>query len=329
MQKIANLILEGGGVGAIAYAGFLKKAQEQNSIDLHQLERVAGVSSGAIAATQLALNYTPDEILLSLKNTDFAKFTQEADRPEDLQVFTEQGLYNKDYLYNYIGALIEAKTQNPYITFAELHALRENFHYKDVYVVATKIFMINSQPEAYEFTFSYEHTPGAKIIDAVRASAAIPFIFAPVRLLRNDKGQYIIHAEGDVFVDGGVLNTYPIRIFDRARYLSNPLTDTTPHTIIYNPESMGLRLASHIDMTTLHHMQEQPILTDFQYANALFFIMRNRRHHNNLDNMYDLKRSIVIDTLGISSTQFDLSDQDKWALLKSGEDAALRLNNPA
>jgi NTE family protein len=324
MKKITNLILEGGGVGAIAYAGFLKEGQQNGLIQLDNMQRVAGVSSGAIAATQIALQYSANEILESLARTDFKKFTQDPKVPDKLSVFTENGPYKLDFLYDYIGNLIKAKTGDENVTFADLHA---DPQFKDLYVVATKLFLLNSQPEAQEFIFSYEHTPGARVVDAVRASASLPFIFPPVRLLHEKNGSYVIHSQGDIYIDGGVLNAYPIRIFDQMRYLSEPTHSNGKQTAVYNHETLGLRLASHADLTYSQNtrVSEQPILNDFEYANTLFFIMKNGRQTTNFDHTYDQKRSIIIDTLGISSTQFDLTDQQKAALLHSGEQAAKQL----
>jgi hypothetical protein len=40
----------------------------------------------------------------------------------------------------------------------------------------------------------------------------------------------------------------------------------------------------------------------------------------------DKKRSIIIDTLGITSTDFNLTNQQKEELIKSGEKAAQQLS---
>jgi NTE family protein len=57
--------------------------------------------------------------------------------------------------------------------------------------------------------FSAEHTPRMCIADAVRISMSIPLFFAAKRSLR-----------GDVYVDGGVLENYPIKLFDREKYVA-------------------------------------------------------------------------------------------------------------
>ena len=50
--------------------------------------------------------------------------------------------------------------------------------------------------------YSFETTPQMKLIDAIRISISIPFIFTPVI---NNKGEYVI--------DGAVYNPYPIQYY--------------------------------------------------------------------------------------------------------------------
>lgn len=58
--------------------------------------------------------------------------------------------------------------------------------------------------------FSHENpdTKDVDIIDALRATASFPFAFAPHKVM--------INGEEQEFIDGGVLNNYPIDIFDEA-----------------------------------------------------------------------------------------------------------------
>lgn len=197
-QQITNLVLEGAGVGAIAYAGFLDKAEINGILKIDKLKRIAGVSSGAIAALQIALNYTPQEMITTIQKTDFARF---ADAPggivaDVLRLFTEEGIYKNEFLYCYIRDLIKAKIDNENVTFYDLQNIKDKHNFKDLYVIATKLFMINNQPEAEAFIFSHEHTPHARVIDAIRASASLPIIFPPMRLREENNGKYIIHSDG-------------------------------------------------------------------------------------------------------------------------------------
>ena len=72
-QTIKNLVFEGGGIRGLAYAGALMELQERKMLD--SVERLAGTSAGAIAATLYAVGYNPEEIsnlIAALKIKSFA-----------------------------------------------------------------------------------------------------------------------------------------------------------------------------------------------------------------------------------------------------------------
>ena len=58
--NITNLAFTGGSVKGTAYAGVAKALYDANL--LSNIERVSGVSAGAIFATALALKYSAEEI---------------------------------------------------------------------------------------------------------------------------------------------------------------------------------------------------------------------------------------------------------------------------
>src|SRR5205085_8832921 len=146
---------------------------------------------------------TTNEIISQLHEMDFTKFTH-----------THATEFEKEYLYNYLRELIKEKTGNVNTTFHDLQNIKSKLQFKDLYVFATKLFFMNGQPEAQIFIFSHEHTPHTRIADALRASAALPLIFSPIRLKETEKGKYVIHPKGHIYVDGGIVEANPIRVFD-------------------------------------------------------------------------------------------------------------------
>ena len=83
------------------------------------------------------------------------------------------------------------------------------------------------------------------VVDAVRISISIPLYYEPVfidsqgcvvnRPRRRDYPHY------DLWVDGGVLLNYPIRVFDNRRFASGPAGPDSTAAFV-NPETLGLRL---------------------------------------------------------------------------------------
>lgn len=333
-RQITNLVLEEAGVGAIAYAEFLDKAEINGILKIDKLKRIAGVSSGSIAALQVALNYTPQEMIINIQKTDFTRFAdaQGGIIADVLRLFTEEGIYNDEFLYCYIRDLIKVKMGNGNVTFYDLQTMKDKNNFKDLYVLATKLFMVNNQPEAEAFIFSHEHTPYARVADAIRASSSLPIIFPPMRLREEKNGKYIIHSDGNVFVDGGMIEAYPITIFDYPRYLKIPQSNLhTPsfHNMIFNRETLGLKLDTRTDITLLSDAyfdkNEQVIKSDFQYARALLYVLKSGQQNTNFANSRNRERTVFVDTLGIASTDFDLTVQHKENLLRSGRNAADRL----
>ena len=134
--------------------------------------------------------------------------------------------------------LAEAKTGNPDATFADLAKRRGN---PNLHLVATNL------PTRLSQVYSKDHSPALPVAEAVRRSISIPLFFVAVR------------ESDDLFVDGGVLNNYPIRLFDREKYVAN--CDRKRHTAkpphyaganrerrgntspyVYNRETLGFRL---------------------------------------------------------------------------------------
>lgn len=326
--KISNLVLEGAGIGAIAYAGFLDTVNKSEALDLSQLKRVAGVSSGSIAALQLALNYSTQEMISEIHETDFKNF---ADAKGGIlgfleRIFTQESLYAGEFLYRYIRRLIKAKTGNENLSFYELQTMKEHHPFKDLYVVATKLFMLDNHPQSQAFIFSHEHTPYARIADAIRASASLPYIFPPMRLYEEKDGRYVIRSKGNVFVDGGVIEVYPITLFDSPQYLPKSQALGAHNSSVYNPETLGLKLDSPSEINVLEQhsspKNEEVIRGDFEYARALFYVLKNGQQNTTFVNEHDKDRTVFVSTLNISSTAFGLSNQQKEALLESGIKAA-------
>ncbi len=197
-----NLVFEGGGVKGIAYLGALEVLEEKGI--LADIERIGGTSAGAINAVILGLGFSGEETRDIIWSLDFKNFMDDSwgigrDAARLVQQF---GWYKGDYFRDWIGNLIREKTGNSESTFADIEALKEKKGFRSMYFMGTNL------STAFSEVFSAEHTPRMCVADAVRISMSIPLFFAARR-----------SARGDVYVDGGVLDNYPIKLFDRKKYL--------------------------------------------------------------------------------------------------------------
>ena len=218
---------------------------------------------------------------------------------------------------------IEKKLGDANATFKHLKEAKK----PDLYVYGANL------STGFGEVFSIEHTPNIRIADAVRISMSIPLFFAAVRNPRDD-----------VYVDGGLLDNYPVKLFDRQKYvdpanLSNSAVKTeyyekenkrflkknpSSSPYIYNKETLGFRLDSKQEIGVFRYGAEpvhEKIDDFFDYIKALVGAIMESQANSHLHSD-DWQRTIYIDTLGVKTTEFDLSDAKKKKLEESGAKGA-------
>lgn len=307
-----NLVFEGGGVRGLAYAGALEELEKRKILD--NIERVAGSSVGAIFATAVALGYTPQETKDTMSNINYKLFKDDGFIVGDImRFFKSYGWYKGKVLTNTIEDIIKKKTGKKNLTFAQLEELRKKHpgKYRSLFVTGTNV--TRQRAEIY----SHMTTPDMQIAEAVRISAGTPYYFQVVR-----------NKEGDVLVDGGVAWNYPINMFDHAKYLDNPdngIRHKATDKQLTNLETLGFRLMSPTAIEeedpTQPKYPKREIKNILNYSKAMLDFLTKSANSTHLKDK-DFKRTIRINTLDISSTQFDLSPQQVDALVSEGRKGA-------
>jgi NTE family protein len=317
-QAYENLVFEGGGIRGISYAGALEELEKAGQ--LKHLKRVGGTSVGAIQATLVALNYTPEEMAdiisdLNLKHFNDGKFIFIGGFN---RLFKKYGWYQGNALLHWIERLVETKTGNGDLTFRELHNLTETKGFKDLYITGTNLTQQKAE------VFSYESYPEMKVKDAVRISISIPLYFRAVLMdsIGNVFYKTTDEKKYDVLIDGGILLNFPIHMFDDSRYFSDTL-----HTInSFNPKTLGIRLDS--DQQIEYDLQRKGIapypITGFKsYVGAFYNIIIENLNRQTLTKE-DWSRTISISTMGIGPKIKKMSPKNKNILLESGRAGAKR-----
>lgn len=321
--QFRNLVFEGGGVKGIAFAGALQVLEEKGITP--DIQRVGGTSAGAINATLVALGFTNTEQRNILKNLDFNNFMDNSWGMfrDIIRLVRKFGWHKGDFFRDMMGQLIKEKLGNSNATFQDLEMAKR-----------PKLYMYGTNLSThFGEVFSWEHTPTMRIVDAVRISMSIPLFFAAVRNTRKD-----------VFVDGGVLNNYPIKLFDRQKYVSNQNQDkmafkrryydeenkqflaehpsSSPY--IYNKETLGLRLDSKQEIAAFRYgseLKRQNISGFTDYVKSLISTILESQGNTHLHSD-DWHRTIYIDTLGVGTTDFEIKDEIKQKLEESGRKGA-------
>lgn len=230
------------------------------------------------------------------------------------------GWHKGDFFREWIGDLVAAKLGSGDVSFRD--------------------FVVAGRPALYLYganlstgfgeVFSAKHTPSMRVVDAVRISMSLPLFFASIR-----------NPRGDVYVDGGLLHNYPIKLFDRLKYIdeadrqaaalttayyetenSRFLTGSNKQRspYVYIRQALGFRLDSARQIAAFRYGDVSVVnrIDDFVgYTKALVKTLMNNQEAIHLHSD-DWQRTIYIDTLGVGSTDFDLEDKIKTALVRSG-----------
>ena len=305
----------------IAYVGALEVLDREGI--LNDIERVAGTSAGAMVAVMVALRYSAEEVMQVLGTLDFKDFKDSSKGVlrDTIRLLKNYGWYKGDYFRNLMAQLIEKKTGNGEMTFEQLEATGQ---YRDLYLVGadlttglSKVFSVHNQ-----------ETKTMKVADAARISMSIPLFFAAVRGGKDNK---------HLFVDGGLLDNYTVKTFDRQTYLADlnnarrteyyekineklrMQRSTSRNEYVYNKETLGFRLDAKedIDMYLTHEENFHEINGFFDYTKALVTTLIDFQTNDHLHSD-DWQRTVYIDTLGVRAIDFDIPKEKKDALVESG-----------
>jgi NTE family protein len=316
-----NLVMEGGGVRGLAYAGVLT-VLEQNGV-LPQIENVGGSSAGAIAALLVSIGYTAAEIDSLMTELPIQKFNEGRGGlvGKYKRFKNDFGIYRGGVFEKWLQQLIKYKTGDPLLTFEQLHELHaKNNFYKDLYCTGT-----NLSKQQLEI-FSYTNTPGMPIALAVRISSSIPLYFEPValsnnlqKIKKNDSLSFI-----NYYVDGGMLCNYPISMFDTCEEGScNPLMSDK---IKFNTQTIGIKLERPQQIDSLNNNSiripayDIDKLSEYLAAFANLLMETLSRKYPGLEN--EKGRTIYVSQGNISSRVKRTKQQDKLLLYNNGIQAA-------
>lgn len=318
--QFRNLVFEGGGVKGIAYVGAMQVLAQRGHLE--GIRRVGGTSAGAINALIYALGYSMQEQRDILDSTDFKSFMDNSfGIIRDVKRLTTKFGWNKgDYFSGWIEDLVKKKLGSKNATFKDLKKAGN----PDLYVIGTNL------STGYAECFSEERHPEMALAKALRISMSIPLFFAAVR-----------HgSRKDVYVDGGVILNYPVKLFDREKYidmkneaeaarrveyynrenagflLDQP--DRSPY--VYNRQTLGLRLDTSEEIALYRYNEPvagKKIDDFFDYIKGLMSAVMSVQENLHLHSD-DWQRTLYINTLDVRTTDFDISREKKNALINEG-----------
>jgi len=339
---IHNLIFEGGGVKGIAYVGALEKAiikenETSGLFKMSEIKNIGGTSAGAITAVLLALDYSLKEIENILKVMDLTSFLDSEHKQNFLEIRNEitnnhmsfstmmkhilfdnvkgmakeinkyNGLFPGETFRDWIHGLILKKMGSINATFQDLNEKIEAGNSKFKYLYLTGSNLTTGECE----TFSHLDTPDLIIADAVRISMSIPLVWRPHKYyIRDEENGKIVRPDKQNYdyVDGGLLNNYPISLFDK-KISKNDYV---------NKETLGFKLSTKKELKDLEIERSDGF---FGYFFSIVNFYYNREEINLANRVNDQLRSIYIDTFDLSALKFDLGEDLMNKLIESGKKA--------
>ena len=294
----ADAVFEGGGVKGIGLVGAVAVMEERG----YQWMNLAGTSAGAIVASLLAAGYTGSELAGILTGLDYLEF-------KDTTCFgrlpvagpvgrllLNKGIYRGRFFEDWLGDLLGKKGVT---TFGDLatedfggdprYRFKLNVIVSDI--TRGRLLVLPQDIAGYGI-----RPEDLGVAQAVRMSMSIPFFYEPVTLKSKDDGctSYL--------VDGGLLSNFPVWLFDSQDAI--PAWPTFGFKLVEPEEGKPREI-------------EGPVAL----LNALFATMMEA-HDARYIREENFVRTVPVPTLGIKTTEFDITPERSHALYQSGRRAA-------
>jgi NTE family protein len=306
--QFADLVFEGGGVKGIGLAGAYAALEQRG----YRPKSVAGTSAGAITAALVAAGYSAAELDEILLKVPFAKFKDEGwlDRIPGVgrasSVLFDLGIYEGEAFQDWITELLKAKGKTRFGQIVDddpeepenrylLRVIASDVTHRRMLVLPNDAGHLGIEPDEMEIAY------------AVRMSMSIPVFFEPVVHKNAQTGQT------HLIVDGGMLSNFPVWLFDcHGRDPKWP----TFGLMLVEPEPrkpIGHRIA------TEDNGVKRGSLLDFVKSLALTMMAAHDRLYLE---QATYARTIAIPTLGVGTTEFEITPDRIRALYDSGHKAA-------
>jgi len=186
-----TLVLSSGGVRGLAMIGALAKLKKRTDW-LDNLKEIVGVSVGSIIGTLLAMNISMQELYNCLVELDTSSLRQMS-----IFHFADQfGFDTGARLVAWIQAYFMENGYSPTVTFIQLFRLTG---------ITLHIGAVNVE-RGEQYFFSHLTEPDCAIVEAIRMSCGIPYLFT----LWKYKGAH--------YIDGAIIDNFPLSGFCRGKY---------------------------------------------------------------------------------------------------------------
>jgi NTE family protein len=319
----ADLVLEGGGVKGIGLVGAVMTLHQAGYV----FPRVAGTSAGAIVAALIAAYQTRgidlSQVEQDMRELDYTRFMEKSWPEKHLgllgqaeALIAHQGVYASGYLTEWLTSKLDPIGIK---TFKDLKITDDNdtgLPVRQRYRLVTHTsdlsrralvrlpwdlpYYLLENPDEANLAEQIAIIDSYPVIDAVRASMSIPYFFRPF-LQTTALGTC-------TWVDGGLLQNFPVTVFDRTDGQSNRWP------------TFGIKLSAR----PLQNVPDVPVHGDIRELLALAHTAMGEWNRYPLADQGVGVRTVYVDTMNISSTDFGLTQELRDRLFENGQGAAVR-----
>jgi predicted acylesterase/phospholipase RssA len=274
-----HLVLSGGGIKVSAIVGALLVLEKKGL--LRNVKEICGVSAGAFLGFLMATGYPLKKIENLVLELNFSVIRNLT--PEAILEFPERfGLDNGANFIKFLESIFRVVLKiDPGLTFRDFSLLHKEGQ-RQFRCWATDLKTLGTRE------FSLKETPGVRIIDALRASMALPFYFTPP----------LDPVTGNMLSDGGIQGNIPL----------HHLTEDECESSFSVAFSRGKK--------------EDTNPKDFMgYVNSILSCLTHSRNDECLKKWDHKILKISVDEY--PSWNFEASRDDRTALLNKGRESAL------
>lgn len=299
---IQYMVFGGAGVLGTAYAGVY---QSMCSLDITpQIKYWAGTSAGSLAATFGAMKASPEYLKKLLQHTNLDQIVN--DKPSGIirslqstkDMYLKYGSNSGKNFVQWVEKSFSDIGYSPDLTFSQLYNITGN------HLLITASCVNTGQP----IYFTRASNPDARIIDVIRASISIPYIFQPT--IMTDP---YIPEKKRVLVDGAILDSYPLHVCDAIGVDGQP--------VAYNRYAVGCFPIQH------SKNKYTPITGFLNYSGSIYQHVNDQLHIQRSRQPLYWQRSIGIQISDIQATQWNITQSQKESLYNQGYTESLQYFN--
>ena len=256
------LAISGAGINCLSFVGCLVVLERYGI--LNNIKGFSGSSAGALVSTLVIIGYKSSELKKLMFKIDFGKFIH-----FDLDTLIKKfGVCNGTELIKLVDFLFRNKGLSPSITFEELYQKTKR-----------KLNITGSCLSKAAFTnkfsksdsFNHETTPNMKILEALRITVSIPWVYSPHTF------------NNQMYVDGALFHPYPISWFQEMDpekkytlgFVSYDIYEDTPTSIDSYSMSILVGMMDQLKMLCVQNYQKQTVILENLEFNCFDFGIRN------------------------------------------------------